>query len=206
MSRPSEGLVWGRMTGPAFATTDLGHCLVTGAAGLHWAIRIPAPFMTRCEVRKMLVSHYSRIDKALCDFGWQPIASPAEAEARAVAYCRELLARRETVERPHWAWWVAILGGMGLLGVLTLSDGAHAWWSEHVTSGTPRLLLAPVFVWAVLLHVAKGQRAVRLAEQAGLNATSLAWGWQTFLLGFASLGLLEKRIARRRNEQPDDVA
>jgi 3beta-hydroxy-delta5-steroid dehydrogenase/steroid delta-isomerase len=165
---------------------------------LHWAIKLPPPLLTRLEVRKITVSHYSSIDKARRDFGWQPPVSVAEATDRAAAYCKEILATRESVERPHWAWWIAILGGLTLLGVLTLSPAAHGWWSANVTSWTPRWLLAPIFVWAVLLHVYKGMKAVRLAEQAGLHQTSLGWGWQTFLLGFASLGLLEKRIARRR--------
>jgi hypothetical protein len=39
-------------------------------------------------------------------------------------------------------------------------------------------------------------KAVRMAERAGLHQTSMAWGWQTLLLGFPSLGLLERRIER----------
>ena len=87
---------------------------------------------------------------------------------------------------------------MGLLGVLSLSPDAHAWWSTTVTTWTPRWMLGGIFAWAVLLHVHKGMKAVRMAEQAGLHKSSMAWGWQTFLLGFASLKLLEKRIERRR--------
>jgi hypothetical protein len=41
-------------------------------------------------------------------------------------------------------------------------------------------------------------KAVRIAERAGLQRTSLAWGWQTLLLGFPSLDLLEKRVERMR--------
>lgn len=57
------------------------------------------------------------------------------------------MSESEVVERPHWAWWVAILGGMALTGALAISDAA-------------------------------------------------SWGWQTLLLGFASLGLLEGRVPR----------
>ena len=98
-------------------------------------------------------------------------------------------------DRPHWAWWLAIPFGMGLLAVLAFSASAHTLWEARVTSWTPQPLLIGVFVWAALLHVYKGMKAVRIAEQAGLHATSMAWGWQTFLLGFPSLGLLEKRVA-----------
>ena len=102
------------------------------------------------------------------------------------------------IERPHWGVWVAILSGMGLLGLLALSPGAHAWWSRSVTTATPRWLLQGVFVWALLLHVYKGMKAVRMAERAGLHETSMSWGWQTFALGFPSLWKLEECIARGR--------
>ena len=109
----------------------------------------------------------------------------------------------ERVERPHWLYWLWIPAGMTVLGVLVLSPAAHAWWSETVTSWTPRLLLGPVFVWAVLVHVYKGMKAVRLAERAGLRDTSMAWGWQTLLLGYPSLRLLEARAGRSSGRPAD---
>jgi 3beta-hydroxy-delta5-steroid dehydrogenase/steroid delta-isomerase len=66
---------------------------------LHFAIRIPRPLMTRLEVRKIAVSHYNRIDKAHRDFGWKPVVGIDEATARALAYCRELLAARRAGAR-----------------------------------------------------------------------------------------------------------
>jgi hypothetical protein len=165
---------------------------------LHWSLRAPRPPLTPLEVRKIVVSHYNRIDKARRDFGWTPRVGVEEAREKCVAYYRELLAARESVDRPHWGWWAAILAGMGTLGVLALSPQAHAAWSEAVTSWTPRWLLGGVFGWALLVHVFKGMKAVRLAERAGLHQTSMGWGWQTFALGFASLSLLEKRIAGER--------
>jgi len=122
--------------------------------------------------------------------------SPEEAARRCIPYVRELYAKVERVDRPHWAWWIAIPFGMGLLAVLAFSPAAHALWAERVTSWTPRGLLQGIFVWAALLHAYKGMKAVRMAERAGLHQTSMAWGWQTLLLGFPSLGLLEKRVAR----------
>ena len=157
---------------------------------------IPAPPMTTLELRKLVVSHYSRIEKARRDFGWTPKVSPEEAARRCIPYVRELYAKVERVDRPHWAWWIAIPFGMGLLAVLAFSPAAHALWAERVTSWTPRGLLQGIFVWAALLHAYKGMKAVRMAERAGLHQTSMAWGWQTLLLGFPSLGLLEKRVAR----------
>ena len=163
---------------------------------LHWAIRIPRPMLSRLEVRKMVVSHYNRIDKAKRDFGWEPSVSFEEAVDESLAYCRDLLASRESVDRPHWAWWTGVLSGMTLLGVLAFHPGAHEAWSASVTAWTPAWLLRGIFVWAVATHVRKGLEAVRMAERAGLRDTSLAWGWQTFALGFASLSLLKRRIER----------
>jgi 3beta-hydroxy-delta5-steroid dehydrogenase/steroid delta-isomerase len=167
---------------------------------LHWAIKIPPPVFTRLEVRKMTVSHYSRIDKARRDFGWEPKVGVEEAREKCIAYCRDFLSRRERVDRPHWGWWAAILSGMTLLGILAFDPGAHVLWSGSVTTWTPRWLLQGVFVWAVLLHAYKGMKAVRTAERAGLRKTSMGWGWQTLALGFPSLSLLEKRIERERRE------
>lgn len=161
---------------------------------LHAKLGGPPPMLLPLEVRKITVSHYNRIDKAQRDFGWVPKVSTQEASERCLVYCKELMAARPTVDRPHLGWWLGILGGMTLLGVLTLSPTAHAAWAAKVTTWTPRWLLAGIFVWACLLHVYKGMKAVRMAEQAGLHETSTGWGWQTFALGFASMRLLRRRI------------
>ena len=161
---------------------------------------VPRPPLLALEVKKIAVSHYNRIDKAARDFGWRPRVSAEHAIARMIEPCRRLLAEREAVERPHWATWVAILGGMGGLGLLALSPSAHAAWEAAVGPWTPRPLLLAIFAWAVGLHVWKGLRAVQLAERVGLRRTALAWGWQTFALGFPSLRLLERRAERMRSE------
>ncbi len=160
----------------------------------------PRPPLLALEARKITLSHYSRIDKARRDFGWQPVVSPEAAIARMLEPCRRLLAGHERVTRPHPAWWIAILSGMGLLGVLALSPGAHALWQSWIGPFPPRPLLLGVFAWALGLHLWRALRAVQLAERLGLSRTALAWGWQTFLLGFASLRLLERRAEENRSE------
>ena len=70
---------------------------------LHWAIKIPAPMFTRLEVRKMTVSHYSRIDKARRDFGWEPKVGVEEIHRVCVAYCRDLLSSLEGAHQPRQA-------------------------------------------------------------------------------------------------------
>ncbi len=165
------------------------------------ALGVPRPPLLALEVRKIVVSHWNRIEKAQRDFGWRPRVSPEQAIARMVEPCRRLLAERETVERPHWGWWALIPSGLGLLGVLALSPSAHAAWQGWVGPWTPRPLLLGVFAWAVGLHVWKALRAVQLAEKLGLSRSALAWGWQTFALGFASLRLLERRAERMRSAE-----
>jgi 3beta-hydroxy-delta5-steroid dehydrogenase/steroid delta-isomerase len=165
---------------------------------------LPAPPLTVLELKKVVVPHYNRIQKAQRDFGWWPKVSPEEAVLRCLPYVIRLhssFENIESVDRPHWAWWISIPFGMGLLALLAFSPEAHAAWSAQVTSLTPRWLLQGIFVWAALVHVYKGMKAVRMAERAGLRATSLAWGWQTFLLGFPSLGRLQQRIAKRERRE-----
>ena len=163
---------------------------------------VPRPPLLAHEVAKISVPHWNRIEKAERDFGWRPHVSPEQAIARMIEPCRRLLAEREAVERPHWSQWLAILGGMGALGVLALSPAAHRAFEAALGPWAPRPLLAAVLAWALGLHVWKALRAVQLAERLGLRRTALAWGWQTFALGFASLRLLERRAERMRPAEP----
>jgi hypothetical protein len=175
----------------------LVHACITAWEWAHAKLGAPAPPLRSLEVRKVAISHYNRIDRARRDFGWAPKLSQAEVFPDCLAYVRRLMSEHESIDRPHWAWWLAILSGMTLTGALAISDSAHAWFAAHVTSLLPQPLIGALFAWACWLHVRKALRAVQIAERAGLRETALAWGWQTFLLGFASLGLLEQRIARR---------
>ena len=164
----------------------------------HRVLRVAPPALSHLEMRKVAVSHYSRIKKAKRDFGWEPKVSFDEAMARCLPYCGKLLRETSLAERPAWYWWLLIPTGMGLTALLALSPVAHAWWSTNITTWTPRWLLGGVLALAVLEHVRKGIKAARLARQAGVEPAALGWGWQTFLLGFPSLGLLEKKIALAR--------
>ncbi|GAF94347.1 unnamed protein product, partial [marine sediment metagenome] len=103
---------------------------------------------------------------------------------------------REKVDRPRWFWWVSIILGMLLLGFVAHHPSTWAWWTQNLTAAIPQWVFRVVLWAAVLTHVHKGLKAVRLAERAGFHRTSTAWGWQTFILGFASMKLLLPRIAR----------
>ena len=107
------------------------------------------------------------------------------------------MSERDRVERPALAWWVAILGGLGLTGLLGFHDGAYALFARHVTAAFPRRLLAVVFVASYAIHAGEALYARALARRAGLYASATAWAVQTFLLGFPSLRLLRARAAGR---------
>lgn|GEM_PF-281590 len=100
------------------------------------------------------------------------------------------------VEHPAAGWWVSILSGMGLLGLIAHHEGVWRWWSGRVTPAVPRPAYQAVFWVAVGLHVGEAAYAVREAERDGRSASSLRWGFQTLLLGFPSLRLLLRRTAR----------
>lgn len=106
------------------------------------------------------------------------------------------------VERPALGWWVSILSGMTLLGLIAFNGLTWRTWSEHVTGVIPQGFLRVLFGAAVVTHVAEGAAAVRMAESDGRHAASLGWGAQTLLLGFPSLGLLRKSVAARVRALP----
>jgi hypothetical protein len=162
----------------------------------HAHLGLPRPHFTYVEIFKATVSHPCSIEKARRELGYEPVVSYDEAMERCLPYCHQLVAEREKVERPHWMWWVSIILGMLALGLLAHHPSTWAWWSTNVTGVIPRWVYQGVLWTAVLTHVHKGMKAVRLAERAGLHRTSAAWGWQTFVLGFASMNLLLPRIER----------
>jgi 3beta-hydroxy-delta5-steroid dehydrogenase/steroid delta-isomerase len=177
---------------PAFVMYTLAYLLELA----HWLIKAPTPYLSRIEVNKVTVTHWFSIDKARRDLGWTPAVSTQDALARCLPYCRELLGtlgKADTVERPHLGWWVSILVGMTVLGILAFNGTAYHAWHTHVTTYTPPLALRITFVLAVALHLGDAIYALRLAKRIGLGT---AWGWflQTLALGYPSLRLLKKRV------------
>lgn len=102
-----------------------------------------------------------------------------------------------TLERPAAWCWLAVLGGMGALGVLAFSASAYALWAEHVTAAFSQAALQWVFGVSVALHVGEAAIAHRLACRLGDRRAAPAWFWQTFCLGYFSLGLLVRRARER---------
>lgn len=97
-------------------------------------------------------------------------------------------------ERPHIGWWIAILFGMTLLGVLAFNDRAYGVWVGLVGGWLPQVVMRWMFAGACALHVGETTYALVLARRLGVPLAP--WGVQTLLLGFPSLRLLLARIRR----------
>jgi len=102
---------------------------------------------------------------------------------------------RTPVDHPHVGWWVAVLGGMGMLAVLAFHAGAYAIWCEGVTPVFSQRFLRGIFVAALLTHLVEAVHAFRLARRAGMSENAAGWFLQTFTLGYPSLRLLRRRVA-----------
>jgi len=149
----------------------------------------PYPMFTRMEVKKLLESHWFVLDGAKRDLGWEPKVSTAEGYRRSMPWIEALAERTPYVARPHWAWWVAVWGGLGLLFALTFSSAAYGAWIEHLPM-FPLQVLQIISAVAIALHVGEGLYAYLLAKRIGHGEVATGWGIQTLLLGFPSLRLL----------------
>jgi hypothetical protein len=108
------------------------------------------------------------------------------------------MTRSDSVESPHVAWWVAIVGGLTLLALQGFSAPFYAWWVENV-HGLPRQpVLAWFFLACIPLHLGEALFCYRLSNRLGTREASLGWALQTFVIGFPSTRLLLKRA--RQNQ------
>jgi len=158
---------------------------LAGVAERVYAAGGPAPMVTRMEVRKLCMDNFSSIDRARAELGWEPTVAPAEGMRRCLPYALAEAARHPPVERPPWGWWVGILGGLGLLFVLSYSGAAYEGWRATIGPMFSRGVLLVIAWVAIALHVAEAAWVARAGTRAGL-ATTPAWTLQTLLLGYPS--------------------
>jgi len=169
----------------------------------HWLLKVPRPPFTLVEMHKITVTQTCSIEKARRELGYEPVVSPDEAVERCLPHFREVLRTLEKVDRPHLAWWLSSILGMIALGLIAHHPPTWAFWSQQVIGAIPHWVYQAALWVAVVTQVHKGLKAVRLAERAGLHNTSTAWGWQTLVLGYASLNLLLPRIKRTTRERAE---
>lgn len=155
----------------------------------------PRPFLTRMELDKLLWDHYFAIDRAKDELGWSPRVGPAEGFARCREWIAKLAEETDVVERPPLIQWIAVLGGLGLLGVLAFDRDAHDAWTSTVSPMLPQGVLRGIFWTALALHAGEAVHAYRFARKRDMDAAG--WGLQTLLLGYPSLRLLHRAAARR---------
>ena len=142
---------------------------------MHWLLRTPNPFLTRMEVNKVSLSNYFIIDKAKRELGYYPSVSQKEGIEQCLTYCRKLHDEMEVVDSPHMAWWVSVITGMLLLGLLAFNSDAFALFSRYMTSIFSQNFLQYLFFISVILHGGEALYALKLAKKAGLQKTAKGW-------------------------------
>ena len=173
---------------------------VTQLGELLHALGGPVPALTTMELDKLRHDHFFSIEGAERDFGWVPAVSPDEGHRRCASWVLALAEEErgrmdDDVERPALGWWVALGGGLGLLMALAFVPEAYAFWRRHVGPMMPRRALQAIAWVAIGLHVGEATYAYRLARRYGMSSAG-RWAWQTLMLGYPSLRLLQKKVRR----------
>ncbi|HMI89431.1 MAG TPA: DUF4499 domain-containing protein [Polyangiaceae bacterium] len=109
------------------------------------------------------------------------------------------MTQSQKVARPHLLWWVAIVGGLTVLGLQGFSAAFHAWWSAHVNALPAQSTMAWIFLACIPIHLGESLYCWRLSNRIGTPDASAAWALQTFVIGFPSTWLLMKRARPRVN-------
>ncbi|MEM1416698.1 MAG: NAD-dependent epimerase/dehydratase family protein [Myxococcota bacterium] len=160
----------------------------------------PYPPMSLMELEKVLEDHYFDPGPAERDFGFRAQVGHEETWRRCANWVAEIAERTPVVTRPHVGWWIGVGTGLGLTFLLAFDRRAHRAASLFVPGfGVvfPRRVLKGIAAGAAALHIGEGIYAYRLAKRSGLEEVALDWGLQTLALGWPSLRLLRREVARR---------
>jgi hypothetical protein len=104
---------------------------------------------------------------------------------------------RAPIQRPSLVWRGFVIGGVGALKVLSLSDAAWEWWEDNVTDAVPRSVFRGVLAGTAVVHVTEAALARRWARAADIDHAG-AWVRTTALYGFPELRHLRRAIAAER--------
>ena len=104
---------------------------------------------------------------------------------------------RAPIKRPNLLWRGFVIGGVGTLKVLSLSDAAWEWWEDNVTDAIPRAAIRGIVAGTVVVHVTEAAVARRWVRTAGIDHGG-AWVRTTALYGFPELRHLRRAIAAER--------
>jgi Domain of unknown function (DUF4499) len=103
------------------------------------------------------------------------------------------MSQSEKVERPHVLFWIAIVGGLTILGLQGFNDSFYGWWVAHVNALPAQSTMAWIFLACIPIHLGEALYCWRLSNRLGTPGASAAWALQTFVIGFPSTRLLMKR-------------
>jgi hypothetical protein len=107
------------------------------------------------------------------------------------------------VQRPALAWWLLIVPPMTLLGVLSASAAQAARWREATHLPLGQAMYQWIFGLALLAHAGEALHAWRLASATAHAPVRGGWCFQTLLLGYPSLRLLQDEVRASRRAERD---
>lgn len=108
------------------------------------------------------------------------------------------MSQADTVERPHLAWWIVVVGGLTILGLQGFNESFYAFWVAHVNALPAKSTMAWIFLAVIPVHVGEALYCWRLSNRIGTPNASAHWALQTLVIGFPSTRLLMKRARPSR--------
>jgi nucleoside-diphosphate-sugar epimerase len=154
---------------------------------------LPQPLLLPTEVHKIGITHYCNYIKAREELGYVPMVSPREGMAATIEYYKDR--KQRSVDGPTiYVWLFCVVGMLGFFCVAYLPAYGPVipLRSFALLFMRSMWMLRFLFIVSVFAHIGEAYIAWRLATRIDPSNAS-AWFWQTFALGYFSLGFLLKR-------------
>lgn len=175
----------------------------------------PAPFLTRAEAYKVGQTHYMSIDAIKRDLQYEPTITTEEGALQVARhYNMGAYPAASYFRVSGYFWWELIVGAMAALWCIAFLPNIN---DEEDTVCDPglgplvtgcciilettglfifrtRFMLQVVFYAAVAAHVLEALIALDICRRVGIShpGARVAWGFQTFMLGYPSLSMLQR--------------
>eukprot|EP00752_Nemacystus_decipiens_P006897 g6195.t1 len=194
------------LQGLDFPTSKVVWLPVCCALGFAWLAELMCkmkltatpPVITRSEVRKLVQSRASSIERARTDLGYEPRVDNHTALRSLVEDLKRDGWGRHTFLVPGFVYWITIPPALYLTAIAAFAFLCPPFmepvqhFSRYIHLAVFRRLWAIrlVFVSAVLAHMLEAWYAFSRAKRAGHGDTAPLWLIQTFILGFPSTRLV----------------
>ena len=99
----------------------------------------------------------------------------------------------DTLIRPHWFWWVSVIGGLGLLAAIALHPGVYEVWTTHVHELPDRKTMLWILLACLPIHLGEAWYVHRATTTMGMRNSNRAWVIQSFTLGLPSTHIIIRR-------------